>query len=232
VGKDGKKRAVPKLQYRRNESAESAAEERRLGHFAHQPPTEDPRVFSVLDEKQLVFICPYMTARAITLTRMLKDRSLHKALTGTDILGKYLDRSGNETATLQDGFSQFHQLFIFFGFIEAPNSYLPSLVTQLVGQRHHEDRHVWLFLPMPVDQMAQQWTPALLTLSYLKTINLHDISAGSSAPSSSSGPVANMPVKKPGMETPPDNRYSRYPPRDKRNDDDDDPKFGRKRKRK
>lgn len=215
VGTDGKKRIVPKIRYRRSAKAEQAAEEYRLGAFAHQETTEDPSILAVMDNPHLMFVAPYVTARTIAATRIRRDKRTHKTMLGSDILAKYLDND----MPMREGYTQFHQLYIFFGYIDAPNSYLPSLLVQLVGQRFHEGLHCWVFMPKELAAMAAQWTEVMHSLSYLERMTTTKVSDQLVVPA---GPVTTAIVKPPS----PGSSFSKIPgstddpklrgPRDKR----------------
>jgi hypothetical protein len=189
----GRERTRTIVQYARSPQAEKDAENSRLGSLAQLRPTTDPTVEQYLCHRNLIFISPWDVARHIIRTRLERDAQLHKLLTGTDILKSYLDRSGDASITLREGFSAYHQLYILFGYIEAPNSYLPSLITQLVGQRYHEQKHCWLFMPRDLGEMVATWTPAIGDLIYLKRTTLPKLHDYQSLP----GPIVNTPVRKP-----------------------------------
>jgi hypothetical protein len=61
-----------------------------------------------------------------------------------------------------------------FGYTEAENRYLPSLVVQLMGQRFHLGMHGWIFIDRDLVSMALKW-PALADLKYLPQVRIESL---------------------------------------------------------
>lgn len=172
---NGIKKTKQVVQYERTAETQEATEALRLGRLNTIASTTDPKVKGSLNFAHIIWICPHYVANAITATRLREDARTHKCLGGADILTKYLDREGGESTSLIEGFPTFHQLFLYFGYYEARNKYLPSLVTQLMGQRYHEGKHCWLFIPSELGIMAQQWSPVLADLHYVRQIRVDSL---------------------------------------------------------
>lgn len=166
--KSGKLRKTYKIFYKRSEQAERDAELRRLGSFAEVQQTKDISVLALAGKRNLVVVAPYFISRVIAATMLRQNRRPHVVLTGSDVL----QRSFDKNYSLWDGFSVFPQLYVFFGYVDAPNKYLPSLIVQLMGQRFHEGRQAWLFMPAEPITMVKQWTEAMHGLSYLERVRI------------------------------------------------------------
>lgn len=199
-------------------------EDLRLGSLATQATTQDPAVLALLSKGQLVFTTAYDRARTIAATRIRTDISPYKVLTGAEILGKFLSKERLGTDVLEEGYPDVKHLYLMFGYVEAPNRYLPNLIVQLMGQRFHQGLHCWLFFPHPTDVMINQWGDAFSQLNYLPHISINRLTDLEAAPTA--GPIAPKPTPKPearpgSYETRDDNAF-REP--------GNDPKFRRKRR--
>jgi len=169
----GKKRIWDTPVYQRSDEHQEEMEKYRLGPFAGEDPTADTRILKVLRTNHQVFIAPYPVARTITATRLLRESKSHKLLTGSDLLADYL--SDDTSQSLHEGFPQFHQLFLFFGYTEAKNRRLPQIVVQLMGQRFHKGMHSWLFFPDSLARMEEKWGD-FKALSYINQLEIPKLS--------------------------------------------------------
>lgn len=176
IDKHGKKRTRTVTLWGRSKESEEIAEKTRLGVFASTPETKDPRIHEFLGKKQLVLVTSAFFAKIIIKTCLLENKGLYKFLSGQDVLRHYLDQDGSASQSLLDGFSTFERLFVFFGYYEAKNKYLPSLIVQLVGQRYHSNQHVWLFMPRTLKGMALKWDPVIQELDYLPLLQVESLS--------------------------------------------------------
>jgi len=176
--RDGKTRVRNDVTYVRSEQTEKDMEELRLGKFSRQATTKDPTALGLFKNSQQIVICSHFIARTLTATRLRKDPRVYKSLTGGELLTGYLDQGdGGSSTTLLEGFINFPSLYLFFGFSDAPNSYVPHLLVQLIGQRYHNAAHVWLFVPTSLEQLAIRYkNDVLQDLNYLPTTRLMQLS--------------------------------------------------------
>jgi len=214
VDKYGKTRVQHEVTYIRSEQHEKEMEEVRLGKFSKQPVTRDPTALQLFKNSQQVIITTHLIAKTLTATRIREDSRPYKTLTGGELLADYFDQDG-ESRTLQEGFTHFPSLYIFFGYVDAPNAYLPYLVAQLVGQRFHNASHVWLFVPSTLEQMSVRYkNEALQDLSYLPVTRLMELS---DVQTEVIGPQASAMIKPKAEKA--------DIPKDLKTKIDDDPKF-------
>jgi len=174
VDRHGKKRIRYDTIYERSEETAQEMENFRLGSLSTIPTTQDYRIQDLLNKNYNIFVCPHLDAKVICSTRLRQDKRAHKLMTGSQLLADYFDRD-TEGASLDllGGFPQFKQLFILFGYIEAPNRYIPNLLAQLVGQRFNNGDHVWVFLPKTLVEMSTRWNnSAFLDLNYMDVTQL------------------------------------------------------------
>jgi len=162
------------VSYERSEVQEEEMDKLRMGPFSMIPDTHDNRInLDFLRRAHQIIIAPFKVAERIIATRLRREARPHKILTGTDILHDYLDKEGSSLSLLE-GFPMFHQLFILFGYYEADNKYVPSLITQLVGQRYKERKHIWVFLERDFETTASKW-PAIANLNYIYTVKIESL---------------------------------------------------------
>lgn len=159
-----------RLVYTRTRSTQLEMENFRLGPLAILQKLEDPLLNNHLDSSVLVVQTSQDIALRAILTRIQKDRSSHRLLTGTQIVHAFLNNKD-----YLEAYPQFNQLFILFGYQEHGNRRLAEFITELVSSRRLAPRHVWLFIPKSIVDMAAQWGDAILNLRFLPTIRL-DIS--------------------------------------------------------
>ena len=173
---DGTVKLVEKSGWFRTPETQKAVVDDILGSvFKEVPVTRDGRLAPLLERDQAVVICSYEYAKIISATRMrwkAATENLHfKALTGNELIAKHFGEGkeeGGERSDLWLGYPLIPQLFLYYQYFDSPNKLLPSLIVQLVGQRYHLKKHVWLFVPEPLTQIAARiQAPQLDELSYL-----------------------------------------------------------------
>lgn len=163
--RNGKPRTRYKVAYSRSQVLQAQLEKERLGIFVDYAPVDVTEVTELFESRQLRIQAPYEVAATIVSTVAHRDKRDFKVLTGADILQTF---QGREEENTREGFSAYPLLYIFLDYFEGPNLYLPQLVSELIGQRFHKDRHVWLFMPGDLESLARRWdNPGVLSLNYL-----------------------------------------------------------------
>lgn len=163
--RNGKPRTRYRTVYARSKLLQDQIEKERLGIFVEHPAVEAAEVNELFNHKHLRIQAPYEVGASIVSTVAHQDKRPFKALTGADVLQTF---QGREEENTREGFSAYPLLFIFLDYFEGSNLYLPQLVSELIGQRYHNDRHVWLFMPGDLESLARRWdNPGILGLGYL-----------------------------------------------------------------
>jgi hypothetical protein len=223
IDKKGVKRTRYQYIYKRSEITEKEIEALRLGIYANCEVIPDGIKETNQGYKSLGnlnhIVCNHDTASRLIADFLRKNKGTYKASTGADLLADYLDKNeGGANIECTQGYPSTKYMFILYDYIEAPNRYLPNLITQIVGQRYHNKLHIWLFTRDSLEVVASRRnTAALLDLNYMKSISINLFKSNSSET-----PDLKISTKTASTE------YSTFSDGFQRNVKDD-PKFGNKR---
>lgn len=169
---DGKTKVV----YKRTEEQERLMEDHRLGKFSLIDPLRTSNFLEVLPKKNLVLQASYLVAQRAIRARLDLDKRSYMVLTGTQLVRRYLDQeSSEESGSYFEGFPNFKQFYLLFGYTESKNRRLSELINEVINLRYTQGMHCWLFLSEPLEVLAGRWGDALLNLNYLPRVTINDI---------------------------------------------------------
>lgn len=179
---NGKKKTV----FVRSKETQEEMEKFRLGPFVETPPLHLVDLNKVLDTKALIIQAPYHTARRAIRTRLDKDKTSHRVMSGSTILRDYFFYS----ESLRSGLPQFKQLFVLFGYIEMTNRSLNQILCESLYTRSECGLHFWLLIPKTLEEMAVQWGEAFLNFRNFPFLYINN-------PEDNLGPVSTASIATP-----------------------------------
>jgi hypothetical protein len=175
-----------KTVYVRTPETDQAMEQFRMGALSDVEPLDYPEFNKKLDEKFLVIEAPYLMARRAARTRLGKDRSHHRVLNGMLLFRHHFESS----ASCREGFPQFNQLFLFFGYIEVTNRLQHQVVCETLFTRYELGLHFWLLVPRSLGEMAAQWGDSFLNFGMFPSIRIEAPPSEVKSPVSVARPTA------------------------------------------
>jgi hypothetical protein len=175
-------REVSQVAYKRTQETETQINDLRLGIVREIPPMEYDGIEKDLEKRSGIFIASEYQAKRMLRARLDRDKRPHKICTGNQLLAYYL--SGNDTGantTLHEGFRSFPQMFLFYGYAEPKNQYIPQLIAEVVNTRNFENLHVWLFLRQDLGVMTARYE-TMAQVSHLEIADLRYLDQGDEPP--------------------------------------------------
>lgn len=138
-----------------------------LGVLYSKPVTKDPAYKEVAKNKQMIVTCPYNIAETMIATNLRDTEAHYKWVDGATMLRTYLTRGDTNSIDILDGFQTLPHLYIWFGYYEAKNQYIPQVVSQIMGARWKSSKHCWIFVPQDQVTMASRWGASFTELKYV-----------------------------------------------------------------
>ena len=185
VGPDGKSRVV----YARTPETDQEMEKFRMGSLSEIKPlvrSQAPELVKNIQASALVVQAPYLMARQAVRTRLEIDRSPHRILNGMTLFQSHW----NSSESCREGFPQFKQLFLIFGYIELTNKIQHQVICETLFTRYELGLHFWLVVPKSIEEMAAQWGDAFLNFRMFPSIRVDSLEGSS--------PRSEEPVYTPG----------------------------------
>jgi hypothetical protein len=167
----------------------------RLGSLAELQPfstTALPDLTKSLSKSSLIIEAPYLMARRAVRTRLEKDRSAHRIMNGMVLWQHHYFASDS----CREGFPQFRQYFLFFGYYELENRLMNQVISQTVFTRYELELHFWLMIPKSLGEMAAQWGDGFMNLQMFPYIKLDSTESGGFNPMSTACSTAPPGVAK------------------------------------
>jgi hypothetical protein len=180
VDRRGRKRTRLVPYFNRSKLLDIHLEKQRLGSIGHLNPfREDEFDTSLLRRMHGLFIGGGENiGRRLALTRLKWKRGAHRVLQSADLLHDYLDDIASPQ--LRSGYADIDQVYVFFGFGEAPNRALPGIIAQLQAQRVGAQQHLWVFLPEAPASLITKlidrgWSSDVLLLTCLNSLGEYSL---------------------------------------------------------